>query len=90
LNAIEESGLDIDCESTGGVLTQTIEAENSKVVISRQPAMSQAWLAAKSRGYHLDCCDQTWRCTATGETFWALLNRACRGQTAGEKVLFNR
>lgn len=89
-DAIEDSGLDIDYESAGGVLTLTIEAENSKVIISRQPAMSQIWLAARSGGFHLDHHDQTWRCTTTGETFEALLNRVCREQGAGEQGIFDR
>lgn len=89
-DAIEDSGLDIDYESAGGVLTLTIEAENSKVIISRQPAMSQIWLAARSGGFHLDHLDHTWRCTTTGETFEALLNRVCREQGAGEQGIFDR
>ncbi|WP_297187476.1 iron donor protein CyaY [uncultured Porticoccus sp.] len=89
-DAIEDSGLDIDYESAGGVLTLTIEAENSKVIISRQPTMSQIWLAARSGGFHLDHLDQTWRCTTTGETFEALLNRVCREQGAGEQGIFDR
>ncbi|WP_438951251.1 iron donor protein CyaY [Porticoccus sp.] len=88
-DAIEESGLDIDYERAGGVLTLTIEAEHSKVIISRQPVMFQIWLAAKSGGYHLDYHDQTWRCTTTGETFEALLNRVCREQGAGEQGIFD-
>lgn len=88
-DAIEDSGLDIDYESAGGVLTLTIEAENSKVIISRQPAMSQIWLAAKSGGFHLNYHDQIWRCTTTGETFGALLNRVCREQGADERGVFD-
>ncbi|WP_339645233.1 iron donor protein CyaY [uncultured Porticoccus sp.] len=89
-DAIEGSGLDIDYESTGGVLTLTIEAENSKVIVSRQRAMSQVWLAARSGGFYLDHHDQNWRCTTTGETFEALLNRVCREQGAGEQEVFER
>ena len=89
-DAIEDSGLDIDYESAGGVLTLTIEAENSKVIVSRQRAMSQVWLAARSGGFYLDHHDQNWRCTTTGETFEALLNRVCREQGAGEQEVFER
>jgi len=88
-DAIEDSGLDIDYESVGGVLALTIEAENSKVIISRQPAMSQIWSAARSGGFHPNYHDQTWRCTATGETFETLLNRVCREQGAGEQRIFD-
>ncbi|WP_438957731.1 iron donor protein CyaY [Porticoccus sp.] len=88
-DAIEDGGLDIDYESAGGVLTLTIEAENSKVVISRQPAMSQIWLTARSGGFHLNYQGQNWRCTMTGETFETLLNRVCREQGAGEQRVYD-
>jgi len=88
-DAIADSGLDIDYESAGGVLTLTIEAENSKVIISRQPAMYQIWLAARSGGFHLSYHDQNWRCTTTGETFETLLNRVCREQGTGEQRVFD-
>ena len=90
-DAIEDSGLDIDYESAGGVLTLTVEAENSKVIISRQPAMLQIWLAARSGGFYLNYHDQTWRCATTAETFETLLNRVCREQGAGEqRILITR
>ena len=88
-DAIEDSGLDIDYESAGGVLTLTVEAENSKVIISRQPAMLQIWLAARSGGFYLNYHDQTWRCATTAETFETLLNRVCREQGAGEQRIFD-
>lgn len=47
---IDDSGADIDYEHTAGVLTLTIEANGAKVIISRQPAMAQMWLAEKSGG----------------------------------------
>ena len=68
-DAIADSGLDIDYESAGGVLLLTIEVENSKVIISRQPAMLQIWLAARSGGFYLNYHDQTWRCATAAETF---------------------
>lgn len=83
------SGLDIDYESAGGVLLLTIEVENSKVIISRQPAMLQIWLAARSGGFYLNYHDQTWRCATTAETFETLLNRVCREQGAGEQRIFD-
>ena len=46
--SIDDSGEDIDYETSAGVLTLTLEANGSKVIISRQPAITQIWVAAKS------------------------------------------
>jgi len=48
--AIDASGADVDCELSGGVLTLTCENNASKIILSRQPALAQIWLAAKSGG----------------------------------------
>lgn len=78
--AIEDSGADIDYENTAGVLTLTIEANGTKVIISRQPAMAQMWVAAKSGGYYFNLNGDDWVCTATSETLQALLGRVCEEQ----------
>ena len=78
--AIEDSGADIDYENTAGVLTLTIEANGTKVIISRQPAMAQMWVAAKSGGYYFNLSGDDWVCTATSETLQALLGRVCEEQ----------
>ena len=78
--AIDDSGADIDYENTAGVLTLTIEANGTKVIISRQPAMAQMWVAAKSGGYYFNLSGDNWVCTATSETLQALLGRVCEEQ----------
>lgn len=57
---IDESGADIDYENVSGVLTLTFE-DDSQIVINRQSALSQLWVAAKSGGHHFD-----WDDTASG------------------------
>ena len=83
--AIDDCGVDIDYETGAGVMILTIEADDSKVIISRQPAMHQIWVAAKSGGFHFDFRESGWLCSATGESLGALLNRVCSEQ-AGEAV----
>ena len=83
--AIDACGVDIDYETSAGVMTLTMEADGSKVIISRQPAMLQIWLAAKSGGYHFALQNGVWVCTTTAETFRDLLSRVCTEQ-AGEFV----
>lgn len=77
---IDDSGADIDYENAAGVLTLTIEANGSKVIISRQPAMAQIWVAAKSGGYYFNLSGNDWICTATSETLQVLLARVCEEQ----------
>ncbi|MDX2463426.1 MAG: iron donor protein CyaY [Porticoccus sp.] len=81
---IDDSGEDIDYETSAGVLTLTIEANGSKVIISRQPALAQIWLAAKSGGYYFNYSGNDWVCTTTNEILGALLNRVCHEQQGGD------
>lgn len=82
--AIDDCGEDIDYETSAGVLTLTIEANGSKVIISRQPAMAQIWLAAKSGGYYFNYSGDGWVCSTTNEVLGALLHRVCQEQQGGE------
>ena len=91
--AIDLSGEDIDYETSAGVLTLTIEANGSKIIISRQPALCQIWVAAKSGGYYFNSSDSNnndsnkgsdWICTTTEESLGELLQRVCSEQEGGE------
>lgn len=87
--AIDLSGEDIDYETSAGVLTLTIEANGSKIIISRQPALLQIWVAAKSGGYYFNFNDSNgtesnWICTTSGETLSELLQRVCHEQEGGD------
>ncbi|MEH6468549.1 MAG: iron donor protein CyaY [Porticoccus sp.] len=84
--SIDDSGADIDYENTAGVMTLTIEANGSKVIVSRQPAMAQIWVAAKSGGYYFNLSGNSWACTTTGETLQQLLRRVCEEQGEGGVV----
>ena len=77
---IDESGVDIDYESSGGVMTLTCENDGSKVILSRQPANTEIWVAARSGGYHFSQQTDHWVC-ATGETIEQLLERVLLEQT---------
>lgn len=81
---IDESGADIESETTGNVLT--LEFENrSQIVINRQEPLHELWLASKSGGYHFKYNNGEWRCTRSGEEFFALVKRECSVH-AGEAV----
>jgi CyaY protein len=86
-DAIEGSGADIDYEEVGGVLT--LEFDNgSKIIFSKQGAMMQLWMAAKSGGFHFnyDEDSEKWLCdSGDKEELYAMLSRLSSEQS-GEKV----
>ena len=83
--AVDASGADIDYEGNNGVLTLTMEANGSVVIVSRQTAVAQIWVAARSGGFHFVWEESSWVCTTTNETLQQLMNRVCSEQ-AGESV----
>lgn len=86
--ALDASDADLDYESAGALMTITCETNGSQVIVSRQPALSQVWVAAKSGGYHLGLDGDQWRCATTGESLRELLERTLSDQT-GEPVSLN-
>jgi CyaY protein len=82
--AIEASDADIDFEMTAGILE--LEFENgSKIIINRQSATQELWVAAKSGGYHYLWKDNAWRNTRDGSELLSSLGRYVSEQ-AGENV----
>jgi CyaY protein len=82
--AVEALDTDIDFETGGGILTLTFE-NGSKVIINRQIATREIWVAAKSGGFHCRAEGEGWFCNTTKESLEALLSRVCTEQ-AGEAV----
>ncbi len=84
--AIEASGAAIDFENAGGILT--LEFENgSKLIVNKQGAAQQLWVAAKSGGFHYgwDATSGSWRNDQSGAELFAELSRLVSEQ-AGEPV----
>lgn len=71
----------IESELNGSILT--LEFPNrSKIVINKQPAIQEIWVAAKSGGFHFKFSpEQQWR-TANGEELAALLSKVCSEQAS--------
>ncbi|MDP1541072.1 MAG: iron donor protein CyaY [Moraxellaceae bacterium] len=80
-DVIDDAECDIDIESSAGVLTLTL-VNGSKVIINRQAATHEIWVAARSGGYHCAWRDSQWCCTATNETLGTLLARVLAEQGA--------
>ena len=78
---IDELPDDIDVDSSGGVLTLAF-LDGSSVILSRQVASYEIWIAARSGGYHLAFDGSNWLCRATGETLTNLVDRVFQEQGA--------
>lgn len=83
---VEDADTELDFEMSSGILTLTAE-NGSKIIINRQVATLEIWVAARSGGYHLGRQDDVWFCQSTGETLQALLTRVVVEQ-GGEKISF--
>ena len=84
---LDSMDADLDCEEQQGVLA--IECpDRSEVILSRQVATMEIWVAARSGGYHLRFDDQDWVCSKTGEKLAELLGRVCEEQS-GQIIRFS-
>jgi iron-sulfur cluster assembly protein CyaY len=81
--AIEESGADIDFEAAGGILTLEF-ANGTKIIINKQGAARQIWVAARSGGYHYGFVDGRWINDQGGGELMQELSRFIREQSNEE------
>jgi CyaY protein len=86
--AIEASGADIDFENAGDILT--LEFTNgSRIIINKQGAARQIWVAAKSGGFHYGYDDAThgWVNDQSGIELFADLSRLVSAQAGAPVTL---
>lgn len=83
---VEDADTELDFEMSSGILTLTA-GNGSKIIINRQVATLEIWVAARSGGFHLGRQDDVWFCQSTGETLQELLTRVVVEQ-GGEKISF--
>lgn len=90
--SIDNSGADLDYENSAGMLTITCEANGSQIILSRQPALREIWLAARSGGFHFKLQStengELWRNTVSGEPLSQMLSEVCLAQS-GEQINFD-
>jgi CyaY protein len=81
----DESDLDIDLESSAGVLTVKFE-NGSQLIFSRQEPLRQLWLAAVSGGFHFDYDEESerWMCDNSEEQLGEMLERIVKQQAGAE------
>ena len=88
-DAIDNCDADIDYDEIGGVLTLEFEG-GSKIIFSKQGAMNQLWMAAKSGGFHFDFNGEKeqWICdSGDNEELYAMLSRLATEQAHEEVVI---
>jgi CyaY protein len=86
-HAVETSGVDIEFENAGEILTLEF-ANGSKIIVNKQGAARQIWVAAKSGGFHygFDAASRSWHNDQSGAELFAELSRLASEQ-AGEMVM---
>ncbi|MGA0806416.1 MAG: iron donor protein CyaY [Pseudohongiellaceae bacterium] len=79
--AINECDAELDYESGNDMLTLTYR-NGSVAIISRQSAIRQLWLAARSGGFHFDYDEGAaqWICTLNGQHLPDMLSEVCLAQ----------
>jgi CyaY protein len=80
---IDDSGADIDYETSGNVMTLEFE-DRSQIIINRQEPMKEIWLASKSGGFHFAYQDEQWICSKTGLELIAMVKQECEKQADEE------
>ena len=79
-SALDEGGVDIDSDISGGILTMEFE-NRSKSIINRQTFNREIWVAAKSGGFHFRFDGTAWCDTRSAEQLASLLSRAISEQS---------
>ncbi len=69
---LDERDDDVDYESNGEICEITL-ADGSQIVINRQPANEEIWLAAKSGGFHFRHDGNAWVDTRGAKPFFERL-----------------
>lgn len=82
LDGFIEQQIPLDYETSSGVITVLCEDTDTQVIISRQRAVHQIWVAAKSGGFHCDYVNKEWFCDSTKESLQMLLSRVCSEQSS--------
>lgn len=82
---LDEQGCDVDCEIQGAVMTLYFD-DDSQIVINKQEAMLELWLASKLGGFHFAYRDGDW-VSSEGRSFWTHLTEAFARH--GETISFS-
>ena len=76
---LDDSDIDVDCESSSGILTITFP-DFSKIIINKQAPLQQVWVATKFNGHHFNYAEGQWIDERTGAEFWQFMSEAATKQ----------
>ena len=85
--ALDESGADCDCEPKGAGVLEFEFADASRIIVNRQSAAQEIWVAAKSGGYHFRWNGSKWIDTRDGGELFAMLSKLVSGQSGRQVIL---
>lgn len=80
---LDAAGGDLDYELAAGGVLEIACADGSRIVVNRQAAAREIWVAARSGGFHYHWDGAHWRDTRSGEELFAALERLLAEQGAG-------
>jgi len=78
--ACDETGADIDYETTSGILT-LVFTNGSQIIINRQTSLKQIWIAAKQGGFHFAFNTETEQWICDGKELYSALSEYCTEQS---------
>jgi CyaY protein len=81
--AIEQADGDLDYEFSAGGVLQIEFADGSVIVVNKQAAAQEIWVAAKSGGFHFRWDGHAWRDTRSDEELFCALSRFASAQSGG-------
>lgn len=84
--ACDNSGADIDYETTSGILTLSF-INGSQIIINRQAPLKQIWVASKQGGFHFDFNGDSNQWICNGKELYTALSEYCSDQAALEITL---
>jgi len=82
--ACDETGADIDYETSSGILTLTF-SNGSQIIINRQAPLQQIWVAAKQGGFHFDFNSESEQWLCNDKELYTALSEYCTEQ-AGQEI----
>lgn len=84
-DALEQVTAEVECERVGGGILEIEFDDGSKIIVNKQAAVQEVWVAARSGGFHYRWVGGRWLDTRSGEELFAALSRLI-GEQAGEPV----
>ncbi|MDR3391406.1 MAG: iron donor protein CyaY [Sulfuriferula sp.] len=82
-NALENADGDVDFELAAGNVLEIDCGAGGKIIVNRQAAMHEMWVAAKSGGFHYQWTDNAWRNSRDGTELLSSLARMIEQQGGG-------